>query len=88
MRGLKEEERLSGVDNYAMWNRLIQATLGEEGLIDHIAKGESALALEVEEDDPLSVSPTAAETSKLRVALRQFAKDRAAVFSILCNGVP
>ena len=79
---LKEDERLSGVDNNdATWDRLTQAALGEDGLIDHIAKGEAAPIVGIEDNYPLSDITLATEESKLREAISQLGKDRAAAFS-------
>jgi hypothetical protein len=31
---VKDEDRLNGVDNFATWDRLIQAALGEDGRVE------------------------------------------------------
>jgi hypothetical protein len=84
---IKEEDRLTGVDTYATWDRLIQAALGEDGRIDHIVKTESELETETDEDYPFSAIPTPAEQSKRRVAHRQLGRERAAAFSTIYNGL-
>ena len=84
---IKEEDRLQGVDNFALWDRTVQAALGEDGRIDHITKDISELELEIVEDYPQSLVPTPTELSKRRVAMRQLGKERVAAFSTIYNGL-
>ena len=81
---IKEDDRLTGVDNFAIWDRVIQAALGEDGRIEHIAKDASRLEEEIIEDYPYS-SPiaTPSDISRRRVALRQLGRERAAAFSTI-----
>lgn len=84
---LKEEERLQSVDNFMVWERAIQAALLLDGRLDHILKDASELAAKVNNNYGLSLVPTAAESSKLRVALHSLARERQAAFSTVYNGL-
>ena len=87
MPSIQEEDRLAGVDNLALWDRVVQAALGEDGRVEQIVKGESELIENVTEDYPFSTTPTSNEISKRRVALRRLEKDRAAAFSTIYNSL-
>ena len=84
---IKEDDRLSSVDNFAVWDRSIQAALGEDGRIEHVVKGVSDLEQDLIEDYPFSSPATPVEISKRRVALRKLGRDSAAAFSTTFNGL-
>jgi hypothetical protein len=81
---IKEERRLKSADDFAMWDRAVQAALGQDGRINHIVQDRSALAMEVVEDYPYSLQvPLPMEIAKRRAAERQLERDCSAAFSTI-----
>ncbi|RXK40769.1 hypothetical protein M231_02021 [Tremella mesenterica] len=80
---MKEDRKLAGRDNYALWNRAVQVSLGSAGLISHILNEPSTLVADVQGRYPLSGTPTNTERSKRLVAEYDLKKDQASAFSIV-----
>lgn len=85
---IKDEHRLKGADDYALWRRRVQAVLGEEGLVDHVFVDATELVNEVMADYPVpTAGATAAEISRQKAALRKHVKDATIAFSLTYNGL-
>jgi hypothetical protein len=78
-----EDSCLDGVDNYARWERAVEAALGHEGLIDYIISEASVLTAKVHTQYPYSNPPTTAEQSKRAVALANLNKGWQAAYSVI-----
>jgi hypothetical protein len=79
--------KLSGPDNYSVWNRSLLAALTAKSLINHITKDLSVIQAATSLRHPVSEPPTASEQQKRATALFKDEENRGTAFSIVYHSL-
>ena len=79
--------KLSGPDNYTIWNRSLQAVLAAKNLIEHISEDLSTIQATTSLRYPLSATPTTSEMQKQQAALYRDKQRQGTTFGIIYHSL-
>lgn len=81
--GVKDEQQLAGVVNFSAWEKVVKPVMAKHGLTKIFTKECSVFVTKINEDNPLSATPTTAERTKRQAALQELEDKYKEAFSCL-----